>query len=176
MEISLLTPKVTVVPEQFFTAEIARKLLSEVLPLRDTDAVDFEPLPSLGAIVIYSNSIDEALSKAVAQTVRTVGGASAKVLPELYYILRDLSGISDYNKILASYMDGYLHLAISQGRSLLLANTYQAADFTTAEYFIFMALKKLQLNPEQSSIYFRTPVSEPEEMSLYRYFKSVETR
>lgn len=37
-----------------------------------------------------------------------------------------------------------------------------------------MAVRKLQLNPEVSSVYFRTPLTGEEEMSLYRYFKSVE--
>ena len=54
------------------------------------------------------------------------------------------------------------------------AEFYQAPDFTTAKYFIFLALKKLQLNPEVSTICFRTPLDEDQEMSLYRYFKSVE--
>ena len=80
----------------------------------------------------------------------------------------------DYNKILASYMDGVLYLVIAQGRSLLLCNSFQAPDFTTAQYFIFLAMKNLQLNPEVSTICFRTPLSEEDEMSLYRYFKNVE--
>ena len=71
-------------------------------------------------------------------------------------------------------MDGYLYLTIAQGKSLLLCNSFQAPDFTSAEYFIFMVLKKLQLNPEVSTICFRTPLTEDQEMSLYRYFKSVE--
>ena len=71
-------------------------------------------------------------------------------------------------------LDGWLYLVIAQGRTLLLCNAYAAPDFTTAEYFIFLAMKKLQLNPEMSTVYFRTPLAEDDEMSLYRYFKSVE--
>ena len=71
-------------------------------------------------------------------------------------------------------MDGVLYLVIIQGRSLLLCNSFKAPDFTTAEYFIFLAMKKLQLNPEVSTITFRTPLSEEDEMSLYRYFKNVD--
>ena len=71
-------------------------------------------------------------------------------------------------------MDGHLYLAVSQGKTLLLCNSFVAQDFTTAEYFIFMVMKKLQLNPEMTSIYFRTPLDEGQESSLYRYFKSVE--
>ena len=89
-------------------------------------------------------------------------------------MLSAMAEISDYNKIVASYMDGYLYLAIAQGKTLLLCNAFQAPDFTTAEYFVFMTMKKLQLNPEMSSIYFRTPLAEEQEMSLYRYFRSVE--
>ena len=82
--------------------------------------------------------------------------------------------INPKNKIVASYVDGYLYLVIAQGKTLMLCNAYQASDFTTAEYFIFLAMKKLQLNLEMSSIYFRTPLTDEQEMSLYRYFRSVE--
>jgi hypothetical protein len=71
-------------------------------------------------------------------------------------------------------MDGWLYLAIAQGKTLMLCNSFQAPDFTTAQYFVFLAMKKLQLNPEMSSIYFRTPLEDEQEMSLYRYFRSVE--
>ena len=101
-------------------------------------------------------------------------GNAPEVLPEMYYILKDLLKVEEYNRIVASYAAGYLHLGISQGRNLLLANVFRAVDFTTAEYFLFLAIRNLQLNPEVTSVYFRTPLSGEEEMSLYRYFKSVE--
>lgn len=174
VEVSLLSPKFALVPAQFFDPSQMRQALEDVVSLAETDSVSSVPVPEYGAVLVYSNSIGESLSNAVAQTVVSVSGDKPKVLPEIYYILRDLSSIKDYNRILASYMDGWLHLAIAQGKSLLLCNSYEAVDFTTAEYFIFLAMKKLQLNPEVSSIYFRTPLSTECEMSLYRYFKSVE--
>ena len=175
VDLSLLTPKCALVPANFFNPETERQALSEVVRLREGDAVEHIAVPSLGAVLVFSNSIDESLSKVIAQTVLTTDGDSPKVLPELYFLLRDLPLCQEYNKILASYKDGWLHLAIAQGKSLLLANVYEAVDFTTAEYFIFLAMKKLQLNPEVSTITFRTPLLPEQEMSLYRYFKSVET-
>lgn len=174
VEISLLTPKVTLLPQHFFNPSSARGALAEVVALRDSDAVDYVDVPALGAVMVYSNSIDESLSKVISQTVCDSDGNSARVLPELYWLLQKMSECDEYNKILASYMDGYLHLVIAQGKSLLLANVYEAVDFTTAEYFIFLAMKNLQLNPEVSTIWFRTPLSNEQEMSLYRYFKAVE--
>lgn len=176
VEISLLTPKCTLVPAHFYNPASMRQALSEVVALRDEDAVDAVEVSSQGAFLIYSNSIDESLSRAISQTVLTTSGHPARILPEMYYILDSLGACSEYNKIVCSWMDGWLHLAIAQGKSLRLANVFEAVDFTTAEYFLFLAMKKLQLNPEVSTVCFRTPLTQEQEMSLYRYFKAVEVR
>jgi len=174
VEIAVFTPKCTLVPSHFHHPLHVRQMLSEVTDISESDHVDYVEVPGNAAVLLYSNSIGETLSKVLSETVLSVEGKKAEPLPEMYFMLRQMQEIQDYNKILASYMDGYLYLAIAQGKSLLLCNSYQAPDFTTAEYFIFLAMKKLQLNPEVSGISFRTPLTEEQEMSLYRYFKNVE--
>jgi len=174
VDISLLTPKVALVPESFYNPGTARTALSEVAALQEGDFVESVNVPSLASVLLFSNSFGESLSKVIAQTVLPSSGMPVRVLPELYYLLLELSGLSEYNKIVASWRDGWLHLVIAQGRSLQLCNVFQAPDFTTAEYFLFLSLKKLQLNPEVSTVFFRTPLSPEEELSLYRYFKAVE--
>ena len=173
VDISLLTHKCTLVPESFFRAENVRAQLADVVALGEQDATAYVRLPEFGAVLLFSNTIGESLSRVLSHTVLTSSGAQAPVLPEMYYILKTLPACEDYNKVVASYMDGYLHLAVAQGKSLLLANVYRAPDFTTAEYFLFLALKRLQLNPEVSTVCFRTPLAPEAEMSLYRYFKAV---
>lgn len=172
--VSVFTPKVALVPAQFFSPERARELLDDVVNIGVNDTVEFVEVPHLASVLVYSNAIGETLSKVISETVLKLDGSKARLLPEMYYILEQLPSLKEYNKILASYMDGVLYLVIAQGKTLLLCNSFHAPDFTTAEYFIFMAMKKLQLNPEVSTISFRTPLSEDDEMSLYRYFKSVD--
>ncbi len=174
VELSVFTPKFALIPAHFHHPLHVRKNLSELVDLSETDSVDSIEVPELAAVLLYSNSIGEALSKVISETTLRIDGSKASPLPEMYYMLKHLSDLTDYNKILASYKDGYLYLVIAQGKSLLLCNSFQAQDFTTAEYFIFLAMKKLQLNPEVSTITFRTGLSDDEEMSLYRYFKNVE--
>ena len=174
VELSLLTPKVALVPAAFFDEGKLRDTLAETVILGDGDEVRHISLPEYAAELVYSLSIGEVLSRTIAQTVLDAGGKNPDVLPEMFFILKDLQRVDEYNRIVASYASGCLHLGISQGRNLLLANVFQAADFTTAEYFLFMAVRKLQMNPEVSTVYFRTSLGEDEEMSLYRYFKSVE--
>ena len=173
VEISLLTPKVALVPESFFDQASARAALAEVVSIGEEDVVEWVEVPEFGAVLVYSLSMGESLSKVLSQTVLTTSGESARVLPEMYWLLRSLEDISDYNKIAASWRDGWLHLAIAQGKSLRLANFFQAPDFTTAQYFLFLAMKQLQLNPEVSTVCFRTPLDMDSSMSLYRYFKAV---
>ncbi len=174
VEISLFTPKCSLIPSQFHQPENARANLSDVVNLNDSDSVSFVEVPEYAAVLLFSNSIGESLSKLISDTVYRVDGSKASALPELYYMLKQLPNLQEYNKILASYVDGHLYLVIAQGRTLLLCNSFQALDFTTAEYFVFLAMKKLQLSPEFSTISFSTPLSDEEEMSLYRYFKNVE--
>ena len=50
-------------------------------------------------------------------------------MPLMYYLLRDLQFCPDYNKILMSWRGGVLYLAIAQGKTLLLANSFLAPDF-----------------------------------------------
>ena len=157
------TPKVALVPSAFFDAASAREILSRTVLLEEDDKIEYISLPEFSAELVYSLSPDP-----VPEPIEGVEG------PELYYALKAFSGIGEHNKIVASYGNGVLSLAIAQGKELLLANVFTAADFTTAEYFLFMAVKKLQLNPEVSTIHFLSSLSPEQEMSLYRYFKSVE--
>ena len=147
-------PKCTLVPIRCYDEKDPGCFLSEVCTLTPGTAVAAVKVPSLDAMLVYADY-----------------GEGAPLLLEL------LSGIwncSGYSKILASFKDGVLSLAIAMGSDLRLANVYEAPDFTTAEYFIFAAMKSLQLNPEVSTIRFLEPLSEEQKMSLYRYFYSVE--
>ena len=174
VDVSVFTPKFGLVPSGFHAPEATRQMLAEVVALNESDQVDFVDMPQFGAVLLYSLTLSGTLPKVVSETVIRTDGSKGRMLPEIYYMLSAMADIPDYNKIVAAYMDGWLYLAIAQGKTLMLCNSFQAPDFTTAQYFVFLAMKKLQLNPEMSSIYFRTPLEDEQEMSLYRYFRSVE--
>ena len=174
VDLAVYTPKCTLVPKQFHSPEVAQNLLSEVVSLSDDEMVESVEMPEFNAVLVYSNKIGETLTRVISETVLCTDGSKSSPLPIAYYMLKSLAGINEYNKILAAYMDGVLYLVLAQGSTLLFCNSYKAPDFTTAQYFIFLALKKLQLNPELSTITFMTRLDYEQEMSLYRYFRSVE--
>ncbi len=147
----------TLVPSHFFDPATARDALCEVAPLKDGDTVEYVEIPQYDAVLVYTQDGDSAVSDR----------------PEIYRILTRLPACPEYNKILCSHQDGRLYLAVAQGKNLLLANSFPSQDFTTAEYYIFLTLKSLQLNPEISTICWRNGLDAEDEMSLYRYFKAV---
>lgn len=146
----------TLVPTNFFNLDKEREALAGVARLGEDCAVRHIDIPQYDAVLVYS-----------------VDGDSVVSAPEIAGILDKLPDCPAYNKILCSLRDGRLTIAIAQGKSLLLANSFAAPDFTTAEYYIFLAVKSLQINPEVSTICWTTALDKSEEMSLYRYFKSV---
>lgn len=144
--------KCTLVPTRFFDEKVSRCILSDLFPLDDSEKVNHVEVPRYDAVLVYAG----------------------ENVPVLYDMLGRVEDCCEYNKVIVSYSEGVVHIVLAQGDKLLLANSYPAADFTTAEYFIFFAMKSLQLNPEVSTITMLTPLSADEEMSLYRYFRSVE--
>lgn len=144
--------KCTLVPTRFFDEKVSRCILSDLFPLQDSEQVNHIAVPDHDAVMVYAGD----------------------TVPVLFDMISALKGLSEYNKVLVSYAGGVVHIVLAQGEKLLLANSYPALDFTTAQYFIFFAMKSLQLNPEVSTITMMTPLSGEDEMSLYRYFKSVE--
>lgn len=147
----------TLVPSGFFDPAAERESLAEVANIQEGTKVDHIDIPQYDAVLIY-----------------TVGEDSDVSGLKMAEILGVLPKCAEYNKILCSISDDCFYLAIAQGKSLLLANSYRIQNFTSAEYYLFLALKSLQLNPEVSTVCWLSHLDADDEMSLYRYFKAVE--
>ena len=145
-------PKCTLVPTRLCGEYGPRCFLSEVATLDGAEKVHTLELPKYDSTLVY---------------------AGAEV-PELYNVLKALDRCPDHFKTVASLKDGWLHLAVARGDELLFANVFKAAAFSTAQYFIFNVMKSLQMNLEMSSVYFLSPLTREEKLSMYRYLKSVE--
>lgn len=144
--------KFTLLPSEFFTPETAGDMLSKVVPLEEGEPLSFLEIPAYKAVFVYA-------------------GAQR---PVAYDMVQSLFKIREYNKIVACHSDGELFLVIAQGDSLQLCNVFPAKDFLSAQYFIFLALKNLQLNPQLSTLYFMGDVKPEDSLSMYSYFKNVE--
>lgn len=144
--------KFTLVPSEFFTPEGASDILSEVVSLEEGEPLSFLEVPSVDAVLIYSGD----------------------KRPVVYDMLMSLFKIGEHNKIIACHREGEFFLVVAQGAELKFCNVFDAGDFTTAQYFLFLTLKSLQLNPQLSTVYFMDSLQQSQSVSLYNYFKRVE--
>ena len=141
----------TLVPSSFYDESCAREYLAQVVDINADTQVCVEFLPQFDSYFIYAGP-DE---------------------PALLGVLRTLMSIPDYNKVLCDWDGKTLSLAIAQGRSLMLSNTYKAEDFVTVMYYVLMVMKSLQLNPELSTLCFLGSLCSEHQIALYHYFKAV---
>ena len=142
----------TLLPSELFSEDNAREILSEVVPLSEGEPLSFIELPERNAVLVYAG----------------------ERRPAVYDLAVSLFKIPDFNKILADWTDSTLSLVIAQGENLVLCNEYEAADFVTAQYYIFAALQKLQINPLLSTVYFSSDIDAGRLISLCSYFKNAE--
>jgi hypothetical protein len=148
----------TLVPSDFFSPEDAYRILSEVVPLQDTDIVQHIELPDYKAVLIYvQKSEDESTSE----------------LP-IADLLRFTPTISAHNRLAVSLDNQYIYIVLAEGDKLLLANAYPATDIVTAEYFIFAALREFQINPRMTTIHFLGEVPSGLTEEMFRHFRAVE--
>ena len=145
--------KYTLVPKEFFNGDV--QLLSQVVGVSPSETVKYVELPSFEAVLLF------------------VPGPDGKE-PVIYDLLCELPGIHDFNKVLFAIEGSALHLAIGAGERLLLANSYEAGDFTTALYFIFAAMNDFQINPRMTTLYYKGDVAYENQELLFSYFKGVE--
>lgn len=177
-EISFRTHKCMLVPYSFMPERrddsvVLRDLLGGYVALDADDEVRHVDLPEYNASLVYVAPSEDSLASAVVESFASRCG-NVIPLPEMYYMLKQVYGISHHNRVVASYGDSLLTLVISEGEKLLLCNSYKAEDFTTALYYVFFAIRQFQFNPEVTTIYFRNELDEDCQMMLYRYFSGVE--
>lgn len=146
----------TLVPSAFFDPASKRDALAEVASIGEDCEIKHIEIQDYNAVLVYSQDEDSVISAS-----------------EITHILGKLQSCPDYNKILCCIRGKRLYMAIAQGKTLLMANSFHIQDFTTAQYYIFLSVKSHQINPEMSTICWTSELGEEEEMSLYRYFKSV---
>lgn len=178
-ELSFRTHECTLIPERMLHGwqegdagkKVLREALSEYTPLEDDREIAAIGVPYLKAVLVYALPGKGSSLNALLTSLP----AGCRPLPEMYWMLEQLHGtLKCHNRVIASYRDSLLTLLISEDDSLLLCNSFEAPDFTTALYFLFSSMKQFQFNPEVTTVYFRNSLSQEQQMLLYRYFSGVE--
>ncbi len=150
--------KYTLIPSAFFRSDKAAETLAEFFAPVPSEEVKYTELPHYKAVLVFA----------------VPRGAREGYMPVAHDLLQMLPLIREHNKVVASFIPGELHIAVAEGDRLLMCNSFEAADFVTAQYFIFAAIKQFQFNPEMTTLYFREKLDVERQETLLEYFHGVE--
>lgn len=98
------------------------------------------------------------------------------IYPLALYFYNRLMEMKSHNKVIMSIDRRHkiTHLAAAVGNDLKLINTYNTGDFSSALYYLFLALKELQLNPALTHIRLYNTIDTPKMELLNNYFNTIE--
>ena len=123
-------------------------------------------IPEHDAVLIYA--IPNAISSRIFKIQK-----KAKYTPMIYKMIQSVSSCTDHNKVFVHLSKGHIHIVAAEGDKLLLANSYKANDFITAQYYIFLVIKEVMFNPEFTTVQVFGTLEKSQLKSLSKYFKGV---
>lgn len=162
------TPKYTLVPTALYTKDREKEILSQVHKIEDMDEVMSVHIPQHQATLIYA--VPNAITSRIFKLQK-----KAKYYPSIYGMIQKLSALNDNNKVCALFSKEHIHLVAAEGSRLMLANSYPAKDFVTAQYYIFLVIKEVMFNPEFTTLQVVGELNKERVKDLNKYFRGINT-
>lgn len=124
----------TLVPEHLFSEETAHKILSDAVHLEETASVYHKELPGFKAVLVYASPSRvrmPLIAMLLDRAARLCSEAPRRKAP--------------VRRAVFAWDGDLLHIVLTSGGDLLLANTYPARDAVTALYFLLSAVAACQV-------------------------------
>lgn len=93
--------------------------------------------------------------------------------PTVYPFLSYLPHFPEYNKLLFSYHRERTIIVATEGERIIHCCSYPTQHFNTGLYFLFLILKEIQFNPEQTTVYIHGTIKEIDIYNIATYFSQV---
>ncbi|MFA7115705.1 MAG: DUF3822 family protein [Bacteroidales bacterium] len=134
------TEKYCIVPADYYSPDKVYDTLNLLHPIKEDEQVLSLSLPETKAYLIY------AIPSATMVDITKIY-ENAEYYPIVYFLLDRIPFITENNKMIVHFARDYVHIVAAERDKLLLANSYPTANYVTALYYIFMAMKELMFNP-----------------------------
>ena len=95
------------------------------------------------------------------------------IYPSLYTYLNVLPDLDGYNKLFFQYIGNIVTVVAAEKERIVFCNSFPASNFSSALYFVLLALKQAQFNPELTAVYINGNIKDYEIFDITRYFPKV---
>jgi hypothetical protein len=166
VEILFGTSKFATIPGKIYKSEEDLQTLQRLHILDELDEIHSYMIPQEDMVVVYPvnstflNVIKEFQPK-------------FSVFPTIGTYITYLPCFHDYNKIFFQYFKGVVTVIAAEGSRIVLCNSYPAAHFNSALYFLLLAMKEVQFNAEQTTVFISGNIRDLEVYDIAKYFSKV---
>ncbi len=166
MDYYFSTSYFTLVPESLFSPQSKSSYLKNLFNIESGMIAKSVRLAGTAAFMVYAcpNLFEEWQQN------------DKNIYPLALYFYNRLMEIENHNKVIMSIDRRHkiTHIAAAVGSNLKLINTYNTGDFNSALYYLFLALKELQLNPAVTHIRLYNTIDSSKMALLKNYFNTIE--
>jgi len=160
------TPKYVLIPRQLYKKGEELQLLTKLHTLEDLEEIDLVDFPDKDIVIIF------AVNSTFLNYIKEVQ-PNFRIFPAIYPVLVHALDFSDINKIFFKYNRGEASTIAYEDKRLVFCNNFKAIHFNTALYYLFLTLKQIQFNPEQTTIFVSGSIPESELMNMTKYFSKI---
>jgi len=160
------TCKYALVPMQLYKEEDSFQHLSKLHSLDEFDEIDTVVVPGQGIVILF------AVNSTLINQIKKVQ-PEFRLFPSIYPMILQASDFQDHNKIFFKYHKGHIHLIAYEGLRLVYCNSFPAIHFNTALYFLLLAQRQVQFNPELTTVYVSGNLKDFEIMDISKYFSKI---
>jgi len=160
------THKFALIPQKLFKQEEAYFQVQKLFKIDEFDEIDTIEVPDQQMVIAFAvNSTFVNLIKSVQPEFR--------IVPSVYQIINNIALFEEHNKIFLQYHKEDVHIVVSEGARVMFCNSFPACHFNSVLYYAFLALKQVQLNQEQTTVYLSGNFREDDITNLTMYFPKV---
>ncbi len=93
--------------------------------------------------------------------------------PSVFCHLTYLPLFEEYNKISFNFIKGVVSITAAEGDKIIFCNSFPAFHFNSALYFLLLALKEVQFNPDTTTVYISGNIRDLEIFDIAKYFSKI---
>ncbi len=158
--------KFVAIPSELYIKERAFREFSKIHKLADLEYINTVDISRYNMKLLYC--ADSTLINIISQYHRNLN-----IYPAAYLFISALPYFEGHNKVLFSFDGANVTILAMEGSKLIFMNSFPAVHFNSAFYFLMLAVKEIQFNPEQTTVFVNGKIADLEIADMAKYFSHI---
>jgi len=160
------TEKYSLIPAKLYQKGEELNEITKLHNIDELEEINTINIPKNEMVMIY------AVSSTLLNLIKKYH-SNLTIYPSLYAYLNILPGLSGHNKLFFQHIGNVVTVVAAEKERIVFCNSFPVSNFSSALYFVLLALKQAQFNPELTTVYISGNIKDYEIFDITRYFARV---